>query len=323
MTVEDLAIVLRSKPFKERDLLVTFLTEKHGRITGIAKGAIHSRRFGGSLDLFSCSAIRYKESQSSELVRIEEANGRRDFLKIRERLENISAAGYFTDLVLRLTEEKQSSREIFLLLAHYFYLLEDHPATFEIVRSFEVKLLERLGYAPNLEECVACEAPLFGEEGSRFVTVAVDRGGFLCEKCSPPAGTRIAPESLLWMILARETLIQHTPSLHFSMDDMLVGLAILQNFLRWHAPGLNNYEFRSHALLEQFLTVAANEKAAAAASVASNSTGAGAASATSGASISGNTSTSARDSGAFLIDENAGRAISDTGSHGAEGLANP
>jgi DNA repair protein RecO (recombination protein O) len=267
---EDLAIVLRSQPFKERDRLVTFLTEKHGKITGVAKGAIHSKRYGGSLDLFTCSSIRYKESSTSDLVRIDEANVRRDFLAIRERLENMSAAGYFTDLVLRLTQEKQTSREIFLLLSHYLFLLESTPATHEIVRSFEVKLLERLGYAPNLEECAACEAPLFGDDAGEFVSVAVERGGFLCSHCSPAASRRIDPKSILWMILARETLIQHTPTLHFSLEHMAEGMSVLQSFLRWHAPGVGQYEFRSHALLERFLEDARNQSTAAAKSSATN-----------------------------------------------------
>jgi DNA repair protein RecO (recombination protein O) len=253
--VEDLAIVLRSQPFQERDRLVTLLTENHGRISGIAKGAIHSRRFGGTLDLFASSQVRWKETQG-ELVRVEEANLRRDFLKLRERLENISAAGHFTDLLLRLTEERQPARELFLLLAHYLVLLEAHPATFEIVRSFEIKLLERLGWAPVLEECVNCGAAFFGEElppEQSYVSLAVERGGFLCHACSSPQGRHFPLASVLWMIQARETQIQHTPSLNFPLDPMLEATAALQHFLRWHCPGLGNYHFRAHSMLETFL----------------------------------------------------------------------
>ena len=251
---EDMAIVLRSQPFKERDRLVTFLTETNGRITGIAKGAIHSKRFAGTLDLFACSHIRYKESQG-ELVWIEEANIRRDFLRLRERLENISAAGYFADLCLRLTEERHPVREVFLLLAHYLFLLEEKPATFEIVRSFEIKLLERLGWAPVLEECVSCEAPFFGEElppEKSYVALTLDKGGFLCHNCAHDHA-RIPLASLLWMIQARETKIQHTSDLHFPLEAMTEASLALQQFLRWHCPGLGSYQFRSHTLLEQFL----------------------------------------------------------------------
>lgn len=252
---EDLAIVLRSQPFQERDRLVTFLTEHHGRLTGVAKGAIHSRRFGGTLDLFACSHFRWKETQG-ELVRIEEANGRRDFVELRSRLENLSAAGHFVDLCLRLTEDRHPAREVFLLLAHYLKLLETVPATFEIVRSFEIKLLERLGWAPVLEECVACEKPFFGEElppEECFVSLAVERGGFLCHECSPLHSRHFPLASVLWMIQARETLIQHTPTLRFALDPMMEAATALQHFLRWHCPGLGNYGFRAHSMLETFL----------------------------------------------------------------------
>jgi DNA repair protein RecO (recombination protein O) len=261
---EDLAIVLRSQPFQERDRLVTFLSENHGRLTGVAKGAIHSRRFGGSLDLFACSAIRWKETQG-ELVRIEEANARRDFVELRSRLENLSAAGHFVDLCLRLTEDRQPAREVFLLLAHYLKLLEQHPASFEIVRSFEIKLLERLGWAPVLEECVSCGKPFFEKDlppEQSFVSLAVERGGFLCHDCSPPQSRHFPLASVLWMIQARETLIQHTPTLRFPLNPMLEAAAALQHFLRWHCPGLGNYGFRAHGMLENFLLEARNSERA-------------------------------------------------------------
>lgn len=252
---EDLAIVLRSQPLQERDRLITMLTEHHGKITGVAKGAIHSRRFGGSLDLFACSHMRWKETQG-ELVRIEEANTRRDFVQLRSKLENISAAGHFVDLCLRLTEDRHVAREVFLLLAHYLKLLEENTATFEIVRSFEIKLLERLGWAPVLEECVSCQLPFFGEElppEECFVSLAVEKGGFLCHRCSPAQSRHFPLASVLWMIQARETKIQHTPELRFALDPMLEAAAALQHFLRWHCPGLGNYGFRAHSMLETFL----------------------------------------------------------------------
>ncbi len=252
--LEDLAIILRSQPFQERDLLVTMLTENHGKLTGVAKGAIHSRRYGGSLELFACSGVRWKETQG-ELVRIEEANVRRDFLQVRKKLENISAAGHFVDLALRLTEDRHTVREVFLLLAHYLKLLEEHTATFEIVRSFEIKLLERLGWAPVLEECVRCQVPFFDGKlpPESFVSLEVEKGGFLCSSCSPAHSRHFPLASLLWMVQARETKIQHTPTLHFPIEPMLEAATALQHFLRWHCPGLGNYHFRAHTMLESFL----------------------------------------------------------------------
>jgi hypothetical protein len=55
------------------------------------------------------------------------------------------------------------------------------------------------------------------------------------------------------MIQARETMIQHTPSLRFPLEPMAEAALALQQFLRWHCPGLGNYQFRSHTMLESFL----------------------------------------------------------------------
>jgi DNA repair protein RecO (recombination protein O) len=258
---EDLAIVLRSQPLNERDRLVTFLTENHGRVSGVAKGAIHSRRFGGTLDLFTCSSIRWKET-IGDLVRVEEANLRKDFQGLRTTLENISAAGYFCDILLRITEERQNVRDLFLLMAHYLKLLDEKRATVELVRSFEIKLLERLGWAPVLEECVGCHSPFFEEELSpddSLVGLRLETGGFLCHRCAPLAQRQVPLASLLWMIQARETKIEFVADLRFPLEPMQIATNTLQQFLRWHLPGLGNYQFRSHELLEQFLMEARAE----------------------------------------------------------------
>jgi hypothetical protein len=47
------AYVLRTRPYGELDVIATLLTATHGKITGIAKAAKHSRRrFGGTLQPF-------------------------------------------------------------------------------------------------------------------------------------------------------------------------------------------------------------------------------------------------------------------------------
>ena len=44
-------IVLRTWPFEEADLLVSLLTREQGRIKGVARHAMRSRRrFGGALE---------------------------------------------------------------------------------------------------------------------------------------------------------------------------------------------------------------------------------------------------------------------------------
>jgi DNA repair protein RecO (recombination protein O) len=255
--LEDTGIVLRSQPYQERDRLVTILTENNGKISGVAKGAIHSKRFGGAFDLFTCIRFKAKDSVSQGLVRFDEAVIRRDFHSLRTRLENMSAAGYFVDLTLRLSEERQNSRELFLLLTHYLYLLEEATASHEIVRSFEIKLLDRLGYGPDLNECMSCRASIVD---AQKLGTAVERGGFLCAECTPNGSRTLEGQTLKWFRAAREILVQNTPLLRFSQEVTANGARILMLFLRYHCPGLEKYEFRSHAMLEQFLIEGANNR---------------------------------------------------------------
>ena len=63
------AIVLRTWPFGESDKIVSFLTESHGKLTGIAKGAKRSRkRFVNSLEPFSLVNLRFQDRAHSNLA---------------------------------------------------------------------------------------------------------------------------------------------------------------------------------------------------------------------------------------------------------------
>ena len=245
---EDTAIVLRSKPLRERDRLVTLLSEKHGKITGVAKGALHSRRFGAAFDLFTCVDLRFKESPGRELVRIEEAKIRHDFLPIRKDLEKITAASYFADLALRLTEEREEVREIFLLLAHFLFLLEKNPMTLEMMRAFEIKLLDRLGFSINLEKCVSCEADLL-QEGKEY-KVLLDKGGFLCGNCAVGMSGKIKSDNLLQLQRLSLLKIKELPSQKISADLLRELQILMQNFLCYYGPGLQNYKFPTQIFLQ-------------------------------------------------------------------------
>src|SRR5487761_335811 len=66
------AIVLRTWPFQESDLLVSLLTRDLGKVRGAAKAALKSRkRFGGTLEPMTYVRAAYAERPRQELVRLE------------------------------------------------------------------------------------------------------------------------------------------------------------------------------------------------------------------------------------------------------------
>ena len=66
------AIVLRAWPFQEADLLVSLFTREQGRIKGVARHAMRSRRrFGGALEPMTHVRASYAERPRQELVRLD------------------------------------------------------------------------------------------------------------------------------------------------------------------------------------------------------------------------------------------------------------
>src|SRR6185437_2378796 len=66
------AIVLRVWPFQEADLLVSLFTREQGRVKGVARHALRSRRrFGGALEPMTHVRATYTEKPRQELVRLD------------------------------------------------------------------------------------------------------------------------------------------------------------------------------------------------------------------------------------------------------------
>jgi DNA repair protein RecO (recombination protein O) len=66
------AIVLRTWPFHEADLLVSLFTREQGKVKGVARHAMRSRRrFGGALEPMTHVRASYAEKPRQELVRLD------------------------------------------------------------------------------------------------------------------------------------------------------------------------------------------------------------------------------------------------------------
>src|SRR5437762_12283469 len=69
---ESEAIVLRTYPFRESDLLVTLFTRSEGKLRGVARAAKKSRRrFGGALEPLTYIKVTYDERERQELARLD------------------------------------------------------------------------------------------------------------------------------------------------------------------------------------------------------------------------------------------------------------
>src|SRR5439155_22685225 len=69
---ESEAIVLRTYPLREADLLVTLFTRLEGKLRGVARSAKKSkRRFGGALEPLTYVQASYEDREPEELARLD------------------------------------------------------------------------------------------------------------------------------------------------------------------------------------------------------------------------------------------------------------
>lgn len=178
------AYVLRTRQYGELDVIATLLTERHGKITGIAKAAKHSRRrFGGTLQPFVHVRAVFRQRPHGDLVflvRCELVAALRSFA---EDVDRFAAGSYVLDLTDRMTVGRESGHEVHRLLDEALGLLDRGTPIEPVLRAFELHLLTATGYAPVLDRCRGCDADLTRGDTAFLV---VERGGLACRRCVPP-----------------------------------------------------------------------------------------------------------------------------------------
>lgn len=176
--------VLRTRPYGELDVIATLLTATHGKITGIAKAAKHSRRrFGGTLEPFVHVRVVFRQRPHADLVflvRCELLDVRRSFA---EDVDRFAAGSYVLDLADRMTIGRDSGPDVYRLLHDALALLDRGAPPEPLLRAFELHLLAAAGYAPALDHCRGCGADLATHDTAFLV---VERGGLACRGCVPP-----------------------------------------------------------------------------------------------------------------------------------------
>jgi len=228
------AVVLYSMDFGESDKLITFYTTSFGRLKGIAKGAKRSKkRFGINLEPLSLVRLHFFEKKEDSLVRVSACDLLNPFQGIRDDLFKISYGSYMIEVVEKLAPERERHPELFTLLIDFLGILEARGVTEDLLRVFEVRLLDDIGLRPHLSDCVACRTPIVGGTGVRFSPA---KGGALCNRCAKgvPATAPVSIGTLKTLEMAVKIDALKIPRLVFSKEVRDESREILRAFIRFH-----------------------------------------------------------------------------------------
>lgn len=176
------AIVLRRTRAAGGVNMLSLFTKKYGKISvGSKLGFGGKRRSELAISPFTLGD--YKIFSNRGYYNLDSADVIKTYYAIGEDFEKYSASSLVLELTNRLMPEDQPMAEVFTLLKTFLEMTEDRKRSPEtLVLAYEIKLLKKLGYFPNLVECTVCGT----KENLKYFSV--EQGGVICEECREKQG---------------------------------------------------------------------------------------------------------------------------------------
>ncbi len=172
------AIVIGHTEFGEADRMIRLFTLDMGKITAVAKGIrkIRSRK-AGHLEPFTQVDLFLAKGRNLDIIT--QAETIDAHLGIRDDLQRVAFASYIIEVLDRFTYEEGENVGMYKLLANTLGRLEDRANIETVVHFYEMRLLDLLGFRPQLFECIDCNEKIIDQD-QFFSPLA---GGIACPKC--------------------------------------------------------------------------------------------------------------------------------------------
>jgi DNA repair protein RecO (recombination protein O) len=172
------AVVLRQRRFGEADRFLTIYTPALGKLDVKARGVRKTTsRMSGHLQPLTRCVLQLAQGHVSDVVAGCETL--ESFQPLRNDLERLSRALYAAELIDRFVPERTHSFPTYRLLVDTLRRLSEAEDQDQVLRYFEMRLIDQCGFRPELEVCSSCGSPLVPEE-NHFAPLS---GGVVCRSC--------------------------------------------------------------------------------------------------------------------------------------------
>ncbi len=243
------ALILRPVDYRERDRILTFLTQTYGKRSGIVHGAksLKSASRAGSEPLI-LARVEFTERRQSEMVRVQHCESLEAFPAIRREYPRFLHASYFAELLLLAEIPPDDAQRCFDWLLNILRALQKHPADPAQKLRYEWEFLEILGVQPDVRQCLISGQALPPEVNvpeKTFYQLDARLGGVRSPQHTEPhndASWLSAGSVALLRQLAERPELSLTPTL-LNLRELHKAMLI---YLRYHL----GREPRSHALIK-------------------------------------------------------------------------
>lgn len=159
--------------------MVVLLTQSHGKLRAVARGARKTRSSTGAR-LEPMNHVDVSLRCGRELDTVGEVTLEETFSRLRNDFERMAQGLAMVEAVNKLTPDREPVEHIYELLVRALRSLDARPSPLTLA-GFFWRVLQVEGHEPRLSECVRCGRSIDGEAGNtRF---DITGGGVHCGAC--------------------------------------------------------------------------------------------------------------------------------------------
>ncbi|MEO0084719.1 MAG: DNA repair protein RecO [candidate division WOR-3 bacterium] len=182
--VKTQGICLVSHPWHETSKIVTFFTEKFGKITFVAKGARRPKsKFGSCLEIFTLSELIFNRTEIKPIYTLVDTNLINNFQNLQSPTK-FFFANEIVKLILNSVPYEDPNPKLFSLILSALKILNQsankRTANYNsLLNGYYLKAISILGYKPQFKNCVLCKNP-------KVAYFSIRCGGVICLNHSKP-----------------------------------------------------------------------------------------------------------------------------------------
>ena len=165
------AVILRTWPVHEADLIVSLFTRDYGKLRGVAKSALKSRkRFGGALEPMTLARAWFVERPGQELARLDQLEIIRSPLSAPVDQGRLAVLSFFAEVLEEALPEHDPQDTIFRLvvsvLEHTGEVRSESLQPWMPLTYFSLWMTRLMGLLPDIAHCTVCGEALVPAEVS-------------------------------------------------------------------------------------------------------------------------------------------------------------
>jgi DNA repair protein RecO (recombination protein O) len=181
------AFVLQTYPFKEGDLIVSFLARDLGKLRGVARRARRPKSgFGSALERLSHIRMSYFQRENRELVSIDSCELIESQFSLLSDFRAACALDFFAEVSEQLLPPAEPNEKYFRLLAAVLEYLRSGAsgAVWRSVTYFSTWAVRLSGLLPELDACLECGSVLSeSAEHPQRAWFSRQHAGLYCQDC--------------------------------------------------------------------------------------------------------------------------------------------